>query len=723
MLPLYLNKKHFPGNREKSWQRWLRLTGMILLAIYLLPSAAQAQPNITRIEYYLDVDPGFGNATTLSITPSADIQNAVISIDPATLAMGVHRLFVRARDANGSWSLTNTWLFYKPYPVPAAPPAPLPPANLRKLEYYIDTDPGNGLAVPVAIQHITDLSDLLVSINVTGLATGDHQLQVRSQDSSGAWSMVNSLPFTIPAALAIPAIVVNSVSRTTLCARDSFTIGYHITGTYNSGNTFTAFLSDASSSFTGEQVVGSVTAGSDGLISCKLPNHLPDGSGYKLRVKSSNTALTGAASTLTFTIHDRPFAQTISGLASVNGNETWPYSLPNATNSTWNWMIINGVKTTGGSTNTGNIAWAAGNANAIKAAQILVIETNQYGCIGDTSTKPVNIYKLRIGNTLSTVTPCPKDSVTITINTDGVFYTSPAANQFVAELSNGTGDFTTPAATANIISAAITGIGQAAGILKIGLPGNLPNSTNYRIRVRSTNPAFIGDTSVAISVLKPALGADLNRSYCIGRGYNLTQNFTDNSLTYTYYTASFAALTRSDSVEAGTYQVIGSNVQGCRDTASVTLTGNPSPSLGADTTIFHDCPGETSNLNLLYSTTGLTASWNTVNTTAAPPGTYRLVITNNFSCTDTAFAIIKLETALWLGTISSNWHTPGNWNINKVPTDKTHVIITGATPFPCIISTANAQAASIQVRNGGTVQTANSKTADVKGKCVTLPAN
>src|SRR5665647_880835 len=103
MLPIYLNTKHPPGN---SLQRCFKLIILFLFIIFLIPFAVKAQPNITRVEYYIDTDPGFGSATTLSITPGIDIQNQVIAINPASVTQGVHRLYVRAKDANESWSLT-----------------------------------------------------------------------------------------------------------------------------------------------------------------------------------------------------------------------------------------------------------------------------------------------------------------------------------------------------------------------------------------------------------------------------------------------------------------------------------------------------------------------------------------------------------------------------------------------------------------------------------------
>jgi hypothetical protein len=145
--------------------------------------------------------------------------------------------------------------------------------------------------------------------------------------------------------------------------------------------------------------------------------------------------------------------------------------------------------------------------------------------------------------------------------------------------------------------------------------------------------------------------------------------------------------------------------------------------LGPDTTVALSCPGSTVSLLPLYNTTGLTAHWNTGNPSAAPLGNYRLDVTNGIGCKDTAFAQVSLIVAKWTGTISNDWHIAGNWNTNKIPDDKTHVIVSSVAPNPCVISNANAQAASVQVKNGATVNTINGKQLIIKGNCTTLPSN
>jgi hypothetical protein len=690
------------------------LKGWLLVMFCTLLSITNvfAQPNITRVEYYVDTDPGFGLGTAITTTGTATDKSGSVTLDITGYPFGVTIIGVRSQDANKAWSHDNKWLFAK------VPPENTPP-NISRVEYYFDTDPGFGNGTQVAINNANNLPGIVLNANITGLTTGKHKIFYRTQDINGAWSHDNVDSFTLSPYNAAPAIVVNSVTKTTICARDSFSIGYHATGTYSAGNIFKVAISDAAGVFAATPlVIGSIMAtANNGVIKCYIPTHFAEGTAYKLRVSSSNSSLTGITSQYTLTIRDRPYAQTISGRTQVNGTYTWPYNVPAAAGSQWNWTLTGGSVASGQNTNTANLLWNQPATPGI-TANIYVVETNQYGCVGDSSLlTPITVYRLSIKDTVP-ATLCPTNVVVVKTGSTGAF---DAGNNFIAELSNAGGSFASPLSTATI-AANGSGINQL-NTINLTIPFGIPNGTGYRIRVRSTNPVFVGDTSAAISIIKPNIGADLNRTYCLGRGYSLIQHFTDPLLTYSYFDNAFVSIARPDSVEAGTYQIIGTNAQGCADTATIVLAGNPTPSLGADSTVYHVCPGETTNIVPFYNTTGLTALWNTPTPTLAVPGTYRLIVTNGFGCTDTAFANVVLEVATWTGTISSDWHTPGNWNIGKVPTDKTHVIIGTSTPNICIVSTANAQAASIQVRNGATVRTTNNRIADVKGKCLTLPPN
>jgi hypothetical protein len=155
---------------------------------------ATPQPNINRVEWFLDADPGYGNATPVSISPAQNLAALAINIDLAPLGQGVHIVGIRSRDANGAWSLDNKWIFLKPYPNVGATPQP----NITRVEWFLDTDPGYGNATPITIVPGQNLSGLGINIDLLPLYQGVHIVGIRSQDANGAWSLDNKWIFLKP---------------------------------------------------------------------------------------------------------------------------------------------------------------------------------------------------------------------------------------------------------------------------------------------------------------------------------------------------------------------------------------------------------------------------------------------------------------------------------------------------------------------------------------------
>lgn len=76
-------------------------------AIYIYPPAPAAPGNIIALEYYIDTDPGFGNATPLTVPAnSGDVNNYVANLNlGGGLTPGAHHLYIRSKQ--NPWSLTN----------------------------------------------------------------------------------------------------------------------------------------------------------------------------------------------------------------------------------------------------------------------------------------------------------------------------------------------------------------------------------------------------------------------------------------------------------------------------------------------------------------------------------------------------------------------------------------------------------------------------------------
>jgi hypothetical protein len=141
--------------------------------------------NITKLEYFFDNDPGFGNAINITgFTPNTTINDFVFTADATALSNGPHFLYLRSKD---DWSITNKILFYK-QPITAL-------TNITQIEYFIDKDPGFGNGIQVSFTPTNPVSDLIFSANFSGYAVGTHYFFARSKDASGKWSLTNVMQY------------------------------------------------------------------------------------------------------------------------------------------------------------------------------------------------------------------------------------------------------------------------------------------------------------------------------------------------------------------------------------------------------------------------------------------------------------------------------------------------------------------------------------------------
>ncbi|MBD2721612.1 T9SS type A sorting domain-containing protein [Hymenobacter armeniacus] len=164
---------------------------------YYEPAALNALPNITKVEYFIDTDPGFAAAVDVPVTAGVDVSGVAFNVNISSLSAGFHQLVVRSQDANGQWSLTNRRTFYYE---PAALNAL---ANVTKVEYFIDAEPGFGNGIDVPVTAATDLSGVAFAVNLSSLSSGFHALSVRSRDATGKWSLTNVRSFYYEPVLAV----------------------------------------------------------------------------------------------------------------------------------------------------------------------------------------------------------------------------------------------------------------------------------------------------------------------------------------------------------------------------------------------------------------------------------------------------------------------------------------------------------------------------------------
>lgn len=171
---------------------------------YIVPSgvgipANPGSANVSAVECFFDTDPGLGKGIPIAISSGADVSasNFVFRID--TLSEGIHQFYVRSKNADGAWSITNVkHLFIIP---PISLPATQPVGNMTKLEYSFDSDSGFNQGKVVSFSPTVGLSGFSFSANISALQHDTtHTIYLRVFDG---WSQTVSTTFSLIHPLAL----------------------------------------------------------------------------------------------------------------------------------------------------------------------------------------------------------------------------------------------------------------------------------------------------------------------------------------------------------------------------------------------------------------------------------------------------------------------------------------------------------------------------------------
>lgn len=157
----------------------------LLLAGLFIAQMSVAQTTIVSAEYFINDDPGFGNATNIAISNSETEVQAVFTPDISSLNIGFHTLFVRSKDVNGKWGLPHATSIYKSTIETDSNEID----DIIAVEWFINNDPGfgNGNAIPITA---SDSVTIALSIEVPqDLPVGTHALSFRAKNSKGQWSI------------------------------------------------------------------------------------------------------------------------------------------------------------------------------------------------------------------------------------------------------------------------------------------------------------------------------------------------------------------------------------------------------------------------------------------------------------------------------------------------------------------------------------------------------
>ena len=161
----------------------------IIYTFFLCLLAAWASAQISQAEYFVDADPGEGNGTAIPVGFSNNV-DADFDVNTFGIEPGVHLLYVRVKGFDGHWSL------YFKHSFTISNVVEQPNTPMVAAEYFFDTDPGEGNGEPIAVTVGFNVTNDL-SLDISALSQGVHQLFVRVRDFDGHWSLYRGGEFEI----------------------------------------------------------------------------------------------------------------------------------------------------------------------------------------------------------------------------------------------------------------------------------------------------------------------------------------------------------------------------------------------------------------------------------------------------------------------------------------------------------------------------------------------
>ena len=134
-----------------------------------------------------------------------------------------------------------------------------------------------------------------------------------------------------------PTTAVNTASiATAYCKGAATTVSFTAFGTVNTGNVYTAELSDATGAFTSPIAIGSVSSSSlQGSIAANIPTLITAGNAYRIRVSSSNVLANGLDNGSNITINSLPVINVVSSATAICLGNTATITASGIISYTW----------------------------------------------------------------------------------------------------------------------------------------------------------------------------------------------------------------------------------------------------------------------------------------------------------------------------------------------------------------------------------------------------
>ncbi len=353
-------------------------------------------------------------------------------------------------------------------------------------------------------------------------------------------------------------ISTSAISGSPFCAGATVSVPYTLTGSYNSGNLFTAELSDASGGFGSPITISApLSSTTAGTITATIPATQASGTGYRIRVISTSPAVTGGNNGTNLTINALGLnAPTFTGTTFCAGTTfTLNYTITNScafstgnvftaqlSNASGSFASPVSIGTSSVATGSGNFSVTIPTSTATGSGyRIRVVSSNPAGVISPINTSALTINALGINAptiTGGTTSFCQGQAFTVnyTVQNSCAFPNTPSNNIFTVQLSDAVGSFASPTNLGSVTA-------NNSGAISANI-GNAPAGTGYRIQVVSSNGAIVSanngtDLTINASSGNPSVFGNnewINYIYS-GIAFPITNNtylgfYTESSLSF-----------------------------------------------------------------------------------------------------------------------------------------------------------------------------------------------
>lgn len=416
------------------------------------------------------------------------------------------------------------------------------------------------------------------------------------------------------------SITLNSLAQSTFCPGASVSVGFSTTGSFNSGNSFSVQLSNASGSFASPTTIGS---GTTSPISATIPAGTGNGSGYLIRVVATNPAvISNTSSSITVS----PFVVSAGSAQTVCTNSN-PITLSGTpSGGTWsgNGVTSGGVFTpTTALAGTQTLTYSASSSGCSNSGTV-VITVNAPPSVSAGSNQSIcsNAAPLTLtgqspsggtwtGNGVSSggiFTPslalAGTQTLTYTVSSNGCSATANRSITVVPEITINAGANQSVCSNGAAISLSGTPAGgtwSGTGVTSGGVFTPSTSLVGARVLTYSITGTCGGSSNVTITVnATPTVNAGIDQSFCANDGpFALTQgspsggvwsgpgvssgNFVpsvsligSHTLTYSVTQNGCTASGQADfTVNAIPTPSAGPDRQACSGSGMVVLTGSP----------------------------------------------------------------------------------------------------------------------------------------------------